>query len=140
LLLAIHRNFDCLVHLQNEFLLLFGTSPPLFRKALVKRIFEHGHAASKRVSLDTAHATTHVYQAGVQLAECLAEVHCVGKGSETGRPLGIGSEWEIWLVTKCLDVNEGKDTHFKSLKDSTPANVDISGSHIGCVFDNSDHA
>jgi hypothetical protein len=34
----------------------------------------------------------------------------VGKGSETGRPLGIGSEWEIWLVTKCLDVNEGKDT------------------------------
>jgi hypothetical protein len=34
----------------------------------------------------------------------------VGKRSETGRPLGIGSEWEIWLVTKCLDVNEGKDT------------------------------
>ena len=34
----------------------------------------------------------------------------MGKGSETGRPLGIGSEWAIWLVTKCLDVNKGKDT------------------------------
>lgn len=34
----------------------------------------------------------------------------MGKGSETGCSLGVVSEWAIWLVTKCLDVNEGKDT------------------------------
>jgi hypothetical protein len=54
-------------------------SPPHFRTALTKSIFVHGDTTSKRVSFNTARAMPHVNQAGVQLAEGFAKVHCMGE-------------------------------------------------------------